>query len=85
MTAHGVPAGLHSLLTVPSDWPPEHEILTVCARHGLALRGLSELHVDPTGRPAGLLIGFAAPPEHAYRAALNALFGSAPKLVSSLK
>ena len=45
-----------------------------CARHGLALRGLTELHHDPAGRPQGLLIGFAAPSEHAYPAALEALF-----------
>ncbi|GAA1915816.1 PLP-dependent aminotransferase family protein [Streptantibioticus ferralitis] len=85
LTAHGVPAGLHTLLTVSSDWPPEQEILTVCAQHGLALRGLAELYVDPSARPAGLLVGFAAPPEHAYRAALNALFKTVLKLVSDLE
>ncbi|OIK05241.1 PLP-dependent aminotransferase family protein [Streptomyces monashensis] len=73
LTAHGVPAGLHTLLTLPADWPPEDEVLSRCARRGLALRGLSELHVEGRGRPAGLLIGFAAPPEHAYRPALDAL------------
>ncbi|MGW0883054.1 MocR-like pyridoxine biosynthesis transcription factor PdxR [Streptomyces sp. NPDC002671] len=85
LTAHGVPAGLHTLLTLPADWPPEVEILSRCARQGLALRGLSELHIDPHGRPAGLLIGFAAPPEHAYRPALDALFGTLLKLVTSPK
>ncbi|MFE1444046.1 PLP-dependent aminotransferase family protein [Streptomyces sp. NPDC058739] len=74
LTAQGVPAGLHTLLTVPAGWPPEEELLALCARRGIALRGLSELHVAAEGRPPGLLVGFAAPPEHAYRPALQALF-----------
>ncbi|MFJ4525713.1 PLP-dependent aminotransferase family protein [Streptomyces sp. NPDC088810] len=85
LTAHGVPAGLHTLVTLPADWPPEDQVLSLCARQGLALRGLSELHIDPRGRPAGLLIGFAAPPEHAYRPALDALFSTVQELVASLK
>ncbi|MEU1408483.1 PLP-dependent aminotransferase family protein [Streptomyces sp. NPDC005728] len=85
LTAHGVPAGLHALLTLPTDWPPEDEILSLCARQGLALRGLSELHIDPRGRPEGLLIGFAAPPEHAYRAALDALFETLLQLATNTK
>ncbi|WP_225826454.1 PLP-dependent aminotransferase family protein [Streptomyces naphthomycinicus] len=82
LTAHGVPAGLHTLLTLPADWPPEDEVLSLCARQGLALRGLSELHLDPRGRPGGLLVGFAAPPEHAYRPALDALSGTLRQLVT---
>ncbi|MFF8727097.1 PLP-dependent aminotransferase family protein [Streptomyces sp. NPDC015171] len=78
LTAHGVPAGLHTLVSLPAGWPPEDEILAVCARRGVALRGLTELHIDPDGRPAGLLIGFAAPAEHAYRPALDALFATLP-------
>ncbi|MEU5540428.1 PLP-dependent aminotransferase family protein [Streptomyces sp. NPDC020362] len=74
LTAHGVPAGLHTLLTTPTDWPPEQELLTACIPHGLALRGLAELHHNPIGRPQGLLIGFAAPSERAYPAALDTLF-----------
>jgi GntR family transcriptional regulator/MocR family aminotransferase len=76
LTAHGVPAGLHTLVTLPSDGPTEHRLLTTCADHGLALRGLTELHHDPAGRPQGLLIGFAAPSERAYPAALDALFAA---------
>ncbi|MEU4224920.1 PLP-dependent aminotransferase family protein [Nonomuraea sp. NPDC026600] len=74
LTPHGVPAGLHTLITLPSDGPTEQQLLTSCARHGLALRGLTELHHDPADRPQGLLIGFAASSEHAYPAALDALF-----------
>ncbi|MEV0117423.1 PLP-dependent aminotransferase family protein [Streptomyces sp. NPDC050844] len=76
LTAHGVPAGLHTLVTLPSDWPTEDQLLARCAHHGLALRGLTELHHDPADRPQGLLIGFAAPSERAYPAALDALFAA---------
>jgi GntR family transcriptional regulator/MocR family aminotransferase len=76
LTAHGVPAGLHTLVTLPSHGPTEHQLLTTCAHHGLALRGLAELHHDPADQPQGLLIGFAAPSERAYSAALDALFAA---------
>ncbi|MGC5014189.1 PLP-dependent aminotransferase family protein [Streptosporangium sp. DT93] len=73
LVAHGVPAGLHTLVTLPPGGPAEDDLLARCARRGLALRGLSELHHDPEGRARGLLVGFAAPSERAYPAALDAL------------
>ncbi|WP_371501942.1 PLP-dependent aminotransferase family protein [Kitasatospora sp. NBC_00374] len=73
LTAHGVPAGLHTLLTLPAEGPGEPAALTACARRGIALRGLTELHHDPAGRPEGLLIGFAAPSERGFPAALDGL------------
>ena len=66
-------AGLHALVTLRSDGPTEEQVLNTCARHGLGLRGLSELHHDPADRPQGLLVGFGAPSERAYPAALDAL------------
>ncbi|GAB2698553.1 MocR-like pyridoxine biosynthesis transcription factor PdxR [Kitasatospora kifunensis] len=79
LTAHGVPAGLHTLLTYPDDWPTEADLLTTCAEHGIALRALGELHCEQpeptTGpRPKGLLVGFGATSERAYPTALEALF-----------
>ncbi|MFD1929976.1 MULTISPECIES: PLP-dependent aminotransferase family protein [Nonomuraea] len=73
LAAHGVPAGLHTLVTIPDDGPSERELLDHCAARGLALRGLTELHHDAADSPQGLLIGFAAPSERAYPAALDAL------------
>lgn len=73
LTAHGVPAGLHVLVTLPADGPGEQRMLAECSGRGLAVRGLTELHVDPAGRPEGLLVGFAAPAERAYPAALDVL------------
>ncbi|MFI0409112.1 PLP-dependent aminotransferase family protein [Actinomadura sp. 3N508] len=74
LAVHGVPAGLHSLLTLSAIGPTEAEVLDRCAAHGLGIRGLTELHHDPDGRPQGLLVGFAAPSERGYPAALDALF-----------
>ncbi|MFC4909706.1 PLP-dependent aminotransferase family protein [Actinomadura gamaensis] len=73
LTVQGVPAGLHSLLLLPDDGPSEPEALARCAAHGVAVRGLAELHHAPRDRPQGLLIGFAAPSESAYLPALTAL------------
>ncbi|HEU5334285.1 MAG TPA: PLP-dependent aminotransferase family protein [Actinocrinis sp.] len=80
LTAHGVPAGLHLLLTGPADWPPEEDLLAACARHGVGLRGYAELHCEPPGhaseRPPGLVVGFGAPCEHGFLPALDALFAA---------
>ncbi|MER5641056.1 PLP-dependent aminotransferase family protein [Kitasatospora sp. NPDC002227] len=74
LTPHGVPAGLHTLVTLPpSGGPSEPQLLAACAGRGLALRGLSELHLSPASRPEGLLIGFGAPSDRAYPAALDTL------------
>ncbi|MDN3352050.1 PLP-dependent aminotransferase family protein [Actinomadura sp. DC4] len=72
----GVSAGLHALLPVAS---PEHErnLVTAGERAGLRLQGL---HVSgywhaPAGRPAALILGYATPPPHAWRASLDLLTG----------
>ncbi|WP_331766972.1 PLP-dependent aminotransferase family protein [Embleya sp. NBC_00896] len=68
----GVPAGLHVLVTLPADGPTEPDLLATCAERGIALRGTRELwHGTP--RRQGLLVGFAAPAEHAWPATLDAL------------
>jgi GntR family transcriptional regulator/MocR family aminotransferase len=78
LTAHGVPAGLHTLLTLPADWPPEEDLLAICGRDGIALRGLAELQCEPTAssgeRRRGLIVGFGAASDRAYPSAVRALF-----------
>ncbi|MEU5879009.1 PLP-dependent aminotransferase family protein [Spirillospora sp. NPDC047279] len=69
LTVHGVPAGLSTLVTGMN----EQQALAVCTTARIALRGLTELHQDPGTSPGGLLIGFAAPSDSAYPAALTAL------------
>lgn len=67
----GVAAGLRALLLLPPAGPAESAVLAACERRGVALRGLTPLRQTPG--PGGLLIGYAAPSERAYPAALDAL------------
>jgi GntR family transcriptional regulator/MocR family aminotransferase len=71
LTLHGVAAGLHTLITLPGGGPSEAEVLAECERRGIALRGLSGLWHEH-GDLQGVLVGYAAAPEHAYPAALEA-------------
>jgi GntR family transcriptional regulator/MocR family aminotransferase len=73
LTAHGVPAGLHTLVTFPAEGPSEDRLLAECARRDIALRGLTELYHRPTTATPGLLVGFAATTQHGYPLALGAL------------
>ena len=63
----GIAAGLHLVVDVED----EDAVVAAGAREGVALQGLGRFWHD-TG-PPGLVIGYAAPPEHAYGAALEAL------------
>jgi GntR family transcriptional regulator/MocR family aminotransferase len=67
----GIAAGLHALLRLPSGLG-EHELIARAADHGLALDGLSAYAADEPAE-AALVIGYGAPPEHAYTAALARL------------
>jgi GntR family transcriptional regulator/MocR family aminotransferase len=77
LTLHGVPAGLHALLTGDADWPAEPKLLAACENHGIALRGLADLHCEPDQnrpkKPPGLIVGFGAPTERAFPPAVEAL------------
>ncbi|MFI6497510.1 PLP-dependent aminotransferase family protein [Nonomuraea typhae] len=73
LTPHGVPAGLHTLVT---GLPCEEAALAACAAGGVAVRGLKELYHRPGGGRDGLLAGFAAPSDRAYPTALRALFSA---------
>ena len=68
---HGIAAGLH--LVVVDD---EAAVVAAAARRSLALHGLGMFWHVAAGHPQGLVIGYAAPPEHAYAAALDALVGA---------
>ncbi|MFE3205290.1 PLP-dependent aminotransferase family protein [Embleya sp. NPDC059237] len=74
----GIAAGLHALLTLPSA-DHERRVIAAAARFGLRLHGLHDqgywYDPDPT-RPAALVIGYATPPGHAWRRALEALAGA---------
>jgi GntR family transcriptional regulator/MocR family aminotransferase len=71
----GVAAGLHALLPVESA-ERERALIARGRRAGVALHGLHAHGYwrEPGGdRPAALVIGYAAPPPHAWSRALEAL------------
>jgi GntR family transcriptional regulator/MocR family aminotransferase len=71
----GVSAGLHALVTLP-DGIDEAAAVAAGAERGLALQGLATYRLGgspaPGARPA-LVIGYATPPDHAFRSALDRL------------
>jgi GntR family transcriptional regulator/MocR family aminotransferase len=70
---HGIAAGLHALISLPSTGPDEDELLARAAAHDLAVSGLRS-HWHGTGpRIQGLIVGYGTPSERAYPAALDAL------------
>ncbi|WP_203882196.1 MocR-like pyridoxine biosynthesis transcription factor PdxR [Planotetraspora kaengkrachanensis] len=71
----GVSAGLHALLPVSSA-AAERELVSAAEHAGLLLHGLHTAgYWHPAGgeRPAALVIGYATPPRHAWRQALDLL------------
>jgi len=71
----GLAAGVNVLLTLPEG--SEHEVLRRAGEAGIALQGLSRMRHPLAEVPNrdGIIIGFAAPAEHAFAAAVEALCG----------
>ncbi len=74
----GIAAGLHAVLRLPAR--TEAGTLARAARAGVAVDGLSAFrHPDAGASPhEGLVVGYAAPAEHAYGTALDALCSVLP-------
>ncbi|MEU1618270.1 PLP-dependent aminotransferase family protein [Streptomyces sp. NPDC005722] len=74
----GIAAGLHVVLRLPPG--TEASAVKAAAWQGIALDGLAEFRHPGAADPAGdgLVIGYATPAEHAYRAALEALLRALP-------
>ncbi|HUR74018.1 MAG TPA: PLP-dependent aminotransferase family protein [Sporichthya sp.] len=70
--AAGSTAGLHLALLLPDD-VPEERVLAAAAERGVAVAGLHWLWIDRSAARPGLVVGYAAPPEHAFAPALAAL------------
>ena len=69
----GLSAGVNVLLTLPEG--SEHEVLRRAGEAGVALQGLSRMRhplADMENRD-GIIVGFAAPAEHAFAPAVDAL------------
>jgi GntR family transcriptional regulator/MocR family aminotransferase len=69
----GIAAGLQAVLELPGP-DRERRLVTRAAEHGLALEGLETFRAPGVSPDrAGLVIGYARPPEHAYTTALARL------------
>jgi GntR family transcriptional regulator / MocR family aminotransferase len=73
----GLSAGVNVLLTLPDG--TEHEVLRRAGEAGVLVQGLSMMRHPLAGpevpNPDGVIVGFAAPAEHAFAAAVDALCG----------
>jgi GntR family transcriptional regulator / MocR family aminotransferase len=72
--ARGIAAGLHVVLDLPPGAREDDVQRRAAADHALDVGTLGPFRHDPRpDDPQGLVIGYAAPPEHAYGQALAAL------------
>ena len=69
----GVAAGMHALVEFPPNGRSEDEVVERAAARSLRVRGLAEHWLTEPAPSRGLVVGYAAPPDHAYAAALDAL------------
>jgi GntR family transcriptional regulator / MocR family aminotransferase len=71
----GLSAGVNLVLTLPDG--TEHEVLRRAGEAGISLQGLSIMRHPQAGPevpdPDGVIVGFAAPADHAFAAAVDAL------------
>ncbi|MFV2175305.1 PLP-dependent aminotransferase family protein [Actinomadura sp. LOL_016] len=77
--ASGMAAGLHVVLRLPDG--TEEATVRAAARAGIAVDGLRGFrHPDAdVPRVDGLVVGYAAPPEHAFEPAIRALLDVLPR------
>jgi GntR family transcriptional regulator / MocR family aminotransferase len=74
VTAHGIAAGLHTVIELPLDGPAEEEVVERLADDGVAVHGLSGYRHRTAPAPApALVVGFATPPEHSFAVGVRAL------------
>ncbi|WP_436774157.1 PLP-dependent aminotransferase family protein [Yinghuangia sp. YIM S09857] len=78
VTVTGIAAGLHAVLRLPPG--TEAQTVARATRRGIALDGLASFRHPESPQPHedGLVVGYATPPEHRYKAALDALCAVLP-------
>jgi GntR family transcriptional regulator/MocR family aminotransferase len=74
VTAHGIAAGLHTVIDLPVDGPSENEVVDRLAADDVGVHGLGVYRHRPGQRTTpALVVGFATPPEHSFAVAVKAL------------
>jgi GntR family transcriptional regulator/MocR family aminotransferase len=77
VTAHGIAAGLHTVIELPTDGPAENAVVDRLARDEVAVHGLAGYRQRAdTATPPALVVGFATPPEHGFAVGARALAAS---------
>jgi GntR family transcriptional regulator/MocR family aminotransferase len=71
LTPRGISAGLHLLL--PLSTSAEAEARAAARRQSMAIEPLSPQRIQPHDQPGGLIVGYGAPPRHAFGGAVAAL------------
>jgi len=71
----GISAGLHALLTLPSEGEGEQEVCARAEASGVAIGSLGEHWHTAGPHPQGIIVGFGTPSDLVYPAALKALAG----------
>ncbi|MBN6033839.1 PLP-dependent aminotransferase family protein [Amycolatopsis sp. 195334CR] len=72
----GISAGLHLLVPLPAAGPDEAVVLDHARRHSLALETLRNTWISPGPHPQGIVVGYAAPADHAFTPAIDALMAT---------
>jgi GntR family transcriptional regulator/MocR family aminotransferase len=73
VTPVGISAGLRVLLELPAGGPSADELVARAARQSIELSPVGPCYHDGHGVRDGLIVGYAALPEHAFESALTAL------------
>jgi GntR family transcriptional regulator/MocR family aminotransferase len=82
LSAVGISAGQHILVTLPDDGPEESEVIDAAVRRGLAVSGLGE-HWHASAHAKGLVVGYGAPTESGFPRALDVFTGVLRELYGS--
>jgi GntR family transcriptional regulator/MocR family aminotransferase len=72
LTPAGIAAGLHMVVLL-GDGVSEADVVAAAARRSLLVEGLNRCWMAEGEHPAGIVIGYAAPQEHAFAGALRVL------------
>jgi GntR family transcriptional regulator / MocR family aminotransferase len=80
---HGIAAGLHALVSLPTGGPSELDVLRHAMSYGLAVGDLGSHWLSspaakpnrpaPPDRPQGLIVGYGTPSDSGFAAALDTL------------
>ena len=73
LRTRGVAAGLHVVVELPPGGATEAEVVARAEPRSLALETLGSYWHRPGAAMQGLVVGYAAPPEHAYAQTLDVL------------